>query len=205
MPDKPEAGKRRYCVAFESISPAAKRQIISPVRLMPAHFSGENVKCFDAEYKALWDTGAQASHISESLASSLNLPKVGQQAVQGVGGVSSANTYLAGLELPNRGIIPHIILIGFIGTENFDVLIGMDIILKGDFLISSEANTVHFSYQQPSFGGFFLKDILNVKLHNGLIASPEWYTRELNPRIGRNDPCPCGSGKKYKKCCGKHK
>ena len=22
------------------------------------------------------------------------------------------------------------------------------------------------------------------------------------PRIGRNDPCPCGSGKKYKKCCG---
>lgn len=25
------------------------------------------------------------------------------------------------------------------------------------------------------------------------------------PKIGRNDPCPCGSGKKYKKCCGKGK
>ena len=24
-----------------------------------------------------------------------------------------------------------------------------------------------------------------------------------NNKIGRNDPCPCGSGKKYKKCCGK--
>jgi preprotein translocase subunit SecA len=23
-----------------------------------------------------------------------------------------------------------------------------------------------------------------------------------HPRVGRNDPCPCGSGKKYKKCCG---
>ena len=23
--------------------------------------------------------------------------------------------------------------------------------------------------------------------------------------VGRNDPCPCGSGKKYKKCCGKDK
>ena len=23
------------------------------------------------------------------------------------------------------------------------------------------------------------------------------------PKIGRNDPCPCGSGKKYKHCCGK--
>ncbi len=27
------------------------------------------------------------------------------------------------------------------------------------------------------------------------------YRREA-PKIGRNDPCPCGSGKKYKKCCG---
>jgi preprotein translocase subunit SecA len=26
--------------------------------------------------------------------------------------------------------------------------------------------------------------------------------RNKGPRIGRNDPCPCGSGKKYKKCCG---
>ena len=29
----------------------------------------------------------------------------------------------------------------------------------------------------------------------------EPYRRE-GPKIGRNDPCPCGSGKKYKKCCG---
>lgn len=29
------------------------------------------------------------------------------------------------------------------------------------------------------------------------------YVRET-PKIGRNDPCPCGSGKKYKRCCGKN-
>jgi preprotein translocase subunit SecA len=29
----------------------------------------------------------------------------------------------------------------------------------------------------------------------------ETYKRE-EPKVGRNDPCPCGSGKKYKKCCG---
>ncbi|MBR0459479.1 MAG: SEC-C domain-containing protein [Victivallales bacterium] len=29
------------------------------------------------------------------------------------------------------------------------------------------------------------------------------FVRE-QPKIGRNDPCPCGSGKKYKKCCGKN-
>jgi len=26
-------------------------------------------------------------------------------------------------------------------------------------------------------------------------------TRRTEPKVGRNDPCPCGSGKKYKKCC----
>jgi SEC-C motif-containing protein len=26
--------------------------------------------------------------------------------------------------------------------------------------------------------------------------------RREQPKIGRNDPCPCGSGKKFKKCCG---
>ena len=26
--------------------------------------------------------------------------------------------------------------------------------------------------------------------------------RKDAPKVGRNDPCPCGSGKKYKKCCG---
>jgi preprotein translocase subunit SecA len=26
--------------------------------------------------------------------------------------------------------------------------------------------------------------------------------RRKSPKVGRNDPCPCGSGKKYKKCCG---
>ena len=26
--------------------------------------------------------------------------------------------------------------------------------------------------------------------------------RRTTPKVGRNDPCPCGSGKKYKKCCG---
>jgi preprotein translocase subunit SecA len=27
--------------------------------------------------------------------------------------------------------------------------------------------------------------------------------RAKSDKVGRNDPCPCGSGKKYKKCCGK--
>lgn len=29
--------------------------------------------------------------------------------------------------------------------------------------------------------------------------------RSMNTKVGRNDPCPCGSGKKYKQCCAKNK
>jgi preprotein translocase subunit SecA len=31
------------------------------------------------------------------------------------------------------------------------------------------------------------------------LAPPDTIVRDA--RIGRNDPCPCGSGKKFKKCC----
>lgn len=32
---------------------------------------------------------------------------------------------------------------------------------------------------------------------------PAQPVRHTQPKVGRNDPCPCGSGKKYKKCCGR--
>lgn len=33
---------------------------------------------------------------------------------------------------------------------------------------------------------------------------PNKPVNRATPKIGRNDPCPCGSGKKYKNCCGKN-
>ncbi len=36
----------------------------------------------------------------------------------------------------------------------------------------------------------------------GRVIGHDPYRRE-EPKIGRNDPCNCGSGKKHKKCCGK--
>jgi len=35
----------------------------------------------------------------------------------------------------------------------------------------------------------------------GQAAAVKQIVRDA-PKVGRNDPCPCGSGKKYKKCCG---
>ncbi|VFQ45566.1 YchJ family protein [Desulfoluna butyratoxydans] len=36
---------------------------------------------------------------------------------------------------------------------------------------------------------------------DGVGVVPETVVRQ-GPKVGRNDPCPCGSGKKFKKCCG---
>lgn len=39
------------------------------------------------------------------------------------------------------------------------------------------------------------KEIYREQKKSGTIVKPK--------KIGRNDPCPCGSGKKYKQCCGR--
>jgi preprotein translocase subunit SecA len=38
--------------------------------------------------------------------------------------------------------------------------------------------------------------------HEGVISSDK-KQNPIEKKIPRNDPCPCGSGKKYKSCCGK--
>jgi preprotein translocase subunit SecA len=43
-----------------------------------------------------------------------------------------------------------------------------------------------------------------VATNRGQEAPPQ-PVRRAGKKIGRNEPCPCGSGKKYKKCCGKKK
>lgn len=42
-----------------------------------------------------------------------------------------------------------------------------------------------------------------VDLDSGYEPDDSMTVRHEIPRVGRNDPCPCGSGKKFKKCCGR--
>ncbi len=47
----------------------------------------------------------------------------------------------------------------------------------------------------------FVKEADGWQFEDGQLVGEKPITRE-EPKVGRNDPCPCGSGKKYKKCCG---
>ena len=46
----------------------------------------------------------------------------------------------------------------------------------------------------------------NMQLNSSAPKQEKTHTPIVNtePKVGRNDPCPCGSGKKYKNCCGKN-
>ena len=50
--------------------------------------------------------------------------------------------------------------------------------------------------------GNFVKEDGQWFYKDGETVKPGTIRRE-GKKIGRNEPCPCGSGKKYKKCCGK--
>ncbi len=49
-----------------------------------------------------------------------------------------------------------------------------------------------------------------LTIHNPVIEQPPEFDGKVkqvvreSPKIGRNDPCPCGSGKKYKNCCARN-
>ena len=43
-----------------------------------------------------------------------------------------------------------------------------------------------------------------TELHEAFTGKKTFYNEDGSVmKVGRNDPCPCGSGKKYKKCCGR--
>ena len=47
-------------------------------------------------------------------------------------------------------------------------------------------------------------NISNIRASSGGDGSVKREPVRTDKKIGRNEPCPCGSGKKYKQCCGKN-
>jgi len=43
-----------------------------------------------------------------------------------------------------------------------------------------------------------------IAAHGGSGAPAAKAPVKSDKKVGRNDPCPCGSGKKYKNCCGRN-
>lgn len=146
----------------------------------------ENIKI--NQYIATWDTGATNTVVSEKVVKECGLVPTGIIKVSTAGGIMEAYTYVINIVLPDEVKINNLKVTGgkLGGT---DVLIGMDIITRGDFAVSNYKGQLKFTYREPS-----LEPLDFVKNR----------TIKIGEKTGRNDPCPCGSGKKYKNCHGKN-
>ncbi len=179
--------------AFTGVYPGRINTIVVDIRLsIPFHpDSPPSPKPPLVEAKALWDTGATNCAITQSKAAAIGLPIIGKAEVGHADGKSIQNVYLLNLYLPNKVFIPLIRATECKSAEgNFDFIVGMDIITLGDFSITNVGGRTTFSFRTPS-----LKTIDYVKDVQALDA-------QLANKVGRNELCPCGSGKKFKKCHG---
>jgi len=68
-----------------------------------------------------------------------------------------------------------------------------------EFVAEYEDQGVHRRYHEV---GRFLREDERWYFVDGDQVKPRPVKRET-PKVGRNEPCPCGSGKKYKKCCAR--
>lgn len=152
------------------------------------------------DFTAIWDTGATGTVITQKVVDRCGLKPIGRTIVRTAQGEMQTPVYLVNVMLPNKvGVVNLRVTRGNFGGDA-DVLIGMDIVGIGDFAITNKDGKTVFSFRAPSCGTIdFSKEATSVVVKT-TTAIP---TPVLPNKIGRNDPCPCGSGKKYKKCCGR--
>lgn len=139
------------------------------------------------KYYAIWDTGATSTAITKKVAHECGLVPTGQCQLGTAGNtIENANTYIVSVLLPNGFGIPSLTVIEVSDIKDADILIGMDIITFGDFVITNKDRKTVLTFRSPSLERFdFVKNI-PAPLSVGKVERP----------------CP-HSNKKYLKCAKK--
>jgi hypothetical protein len=180
--------------AFTCRFPQGKSPVLfSDVEIFPAFLPTDNppksLKC-----KALYDTGATHSAVSPRLVADLQLASIGSTNVGVGGGTLTTTSHLVNIGLPNMVMFGMVRVAKLMVRPDIDALIGMDILGQGDFAVTNHQGKTTFSFCCPSrreidFVAEIAESGKTPPAHSG--------------RVGRNESCPCGSGKKYKKCHGR--
>jgi hypothetical protein len=172
--------------SFTTIYNGLSRVLRNDVELESAIGQKERIKI-----TALWDTGAGISLIRPDVAQRLHLLSVSMTTISTpTSKDEQSRVYVVNLYLPNQVRVNDIKVVEGI-PSNCDMLIGMDIISLGDFAVSNFNGRTMFSFRMPSMTEIdFTKHSYQLPIKN-------------DGKVGRNDPCPCGSGKKYKQCHGR--
>ena len=179
-------------LSFTSRSQSLSNRLMCKVFVLPHNPARMGCKLdrreLGKEFIAQWDTGASGSVLSKELVTALKLVPISYAKAVGANGPYDTGVYYIDLFLPNhRGICKLKVTDG--NFQGADILIGMDIISQGDFSVTNFNGKTTFSFRMPSLHevDYVTKSYLDP------------YKKAVEP--GRNDPCPCESGKKYKDCC----
>jgi hypothetical protein len=168
-------------------------RLTSEVEVFPAFDPSNQPQTQGKKYLALYDTGATHSSISPKIVAELGLASVGAQNVGVGGGTLITTAHLVNIGLPNKVMFQMMRVAQIELHGGIDTLIGMDILGVGDFAVTHHNGSTTFSFCCPSRREIdFVAEVEDSKKIAPLHSN----------KISRNSPCPCGSGKKYKKCHG---
>jgi len=177
--------------SFTARAPGRANVLISPCEIAPIFDPKGPIETHPAfrSYNAIWDTGATNTVINQRVVDECGLKPVGMTLSRDANETRNCEVYLVNLKLLN-GILFPVHRVTKQNLAGADALIGMDIIGVGDFAVTSEMGKTVFSFRVPSEECI---DFCAAKKGIPTVGS-------IHPH--RNDPCPCGSGKKYKNCHG---
>ena len=179
----------RQPIAFTTTHNGRVNVLANNVRISEAFDPKQLPKELPPEFRAIWDTGATNSVITSKVIDQCGLKATGMAVVHTAQDTVTTETFLVAIFLPNNVVLPEV-RVSKLPIRGADVLIGMDIISQGDFAVTNKDGKTAFSFRMPSTQCI------------DFVKSPQYRTPVLSAKIGRNAPCPCGSGKKYKYCCG---
>ena len=178
---------RAFTAAKKALSPVLHTEVRIGAGFDPKELASGAAPPYKT-FLALWDTGATGSAITQKVVDECGLKPTGMTIVHHAQGQDNAETYLVSIALPNKVAFPQVRVAKGVMCD-VDALIGMDIITQGDLAITNYAGKTVFSFRVPSIRCIdFVQEAKELNVADG---------------IGRNEPCPCGSGKKFKNCCGK--
>lgn len=101
-------------------------------------------------FTAIWDTGATNSVVTQKVVDACALKQTGIKQVFGFNTQGMEPTYLVSIGLPNGVLFSQVeVTKGSLGGGS-DVLIGMDIITSGDFVVTNKGGNTIFSFCFPS-------------------------------------------------------
>lgn len=149
----PRAKPRSFTFKSQGLKNTLNSQVLISNAINP---TSENANPKDHNvnrYNAIWDTGATGTVITQKVVEECVLSPTGVVEVQTAAGKTKVNSYLAHVWLPNKIVVSDVqVTFGELG-RGVDVLIGMNIIGKGDFAVTNKDEKTVF---------FFAFHLLNI-------------------------------------------